>query len=147
MKKTIAFALVLLLLLVLAACGGGEDDSAPSSDVDSDAALPVQTGNGGTSSDLGQWPDNDFTQLVPKPSAGSVADTDTMGSTFLLAMEWTHEQASAYVQQLKEAGFDQNMSDLFVDSGSFTGENTNGDNVTVYFTAADDSVIQIAKNS
>jgi len=55
-----------------------------------------------------QWPDNQFTRQVPKPSfevtVGSVTETEFAA----LGLNTTREQMLAYAKELEKAGFDKN---------------------------------------
>jgi hypothetical protein len=125
MKKTITIALVLVLVLALslAACGGGSGNSGGSSatpPATSDnstsspsSTTPEESQSGGNSNDKtpefteGEWPDNDWTTQVPKPSAGTVGKVGTMGAedqTLYIRMDWTREDAAAYCDAIADAG-------------------------------------------
>ena len=140
MKKLFALLLVLMLALSLAACGGKDnpgpsgssgngtadpgtqqtdpgdsrqeppdmpdasigDEEEPLGEVDDDAAIPELV--------AGDWPDNTFTGLIPKPSAGTAIASDTGDSYCVIEMDWSIEEAMAYAEQLQNAGFNVNVA-------------------------------------
>ena len=86
----------------------------------------------------GNWPDNEYTRLVPKPNLELQAaynDGESFGVTFVNA---TVEQIKAYVAQVKAAGF--NINEVVEDEEfmgmviySFTAENAEGYTVEIAF--------------
>jgi len=84
MKKVLLFILTAILLLSMSAYGSGAKKS--------------------------PWPDNEYTQLVPKPTVGTI-DPLNIGasgdsSRCIIDMSWTAEEAKAYAAEVKAAGFD-----------------------------------------
>ena len=89
-------ALAAALTLALAGC------AAPQAQ-ESSAAAPVRQ-------ELTGWPDNDFTRLVPEPSAGEpdYALEDLPGGSYSIFLTGvTREEGEAYRDALLEAGFAQ----------------------------------------
>ncbi len=134
MKKFLVIALALILALSLAACGGGSSttpssgsgtsappasSSAPTSSAPS--STPDNTPDSNTPAFVaGEWPDNEWTQQLPKPSAGTVGNVSTAGAenqTLSIKMDWTREEAAAYCDEITAAGlFDQNVLAYYQDS-------------------------------
>ena len=106
-------------------------------------------GQGGEGQIGGNWPDNEYTKLVPKPSFelyAAVIEGETFSVMFTNA---TIEQIKAYAEQVKAAGFnineeveDQEAMGMVI--YSFTAENADG--YTVEITSANGtSSITISK--
>lgn len=75
-----------------------------------DGTWTYQDAEGGEAQLGGNWPDNDFTKLVPKPGftlAG--ANTDDVSFSVVFS-DATIEQMREYAEQVKAAGFDQNIT-------------------------------------
>ena len=97
----------------------------------------------------GDWPDNEFTKLVPKPSFelyAAAVDGDTFSVLFTNA---TIEQLKAYADQVKAAGF--NLNEELTDENvmgmviySFAAENADGYSVEV-FSASGTTGLRISK--
>jgi ABC-type glycerol-3-phosphate transport system substrate-binding protein len=108
MKKLIALALVLVLALsLLAACGGssnsgGSTAAPPATDAGTSTPPAPQGGNDNTAK---EWPDNKYTEGLPKPSGEilDVAVADKYGYT-TVDMKWTKEEAQACGEALTAAG-------------------------------------------
>lgn len=85
----------------------------------------------------GNWPDNDFTKLVPKPDFTlAAANTDDMGFSVVFS-DATIEQMREYAEQVKAAGFDQNITTedqevMGMVIYSFTASNADGYTVEVF---------------
>ena len=96
-------------------------------------------GQGGEGQIGGNWPDNEYTKLVPKPSFELYAAV-IEGETFsVMFTNVTIEQIKAYAEQVKAAGFnineeveDQEAMGMVI--YSFTAENADG--YTVEITSA-----------
>ena len=79
--------------------------------------------------EVGKWPDNEFTRLIPAPSIDvSVLAQDTIGELFTLQVEWTLEQGTEYAQQLADAGFGDDCAEKFAKYG-YIDRTANGVNV------------------
>ena len=106
-------------------------------------------GQGGEGQIGGNWPDNEYTKLVPKPSFelyAAVIEGETFSVMFTNA---TIEQIKAYAEQVKAAGFnlneeltDQNVMGMVI--YSFAAENADGYSVEI-FSASGSSGMSIDK--
>ena len=104
-----------------------------------DGTWVVKSEDGGEGQIGGDWPDNEFTKLVPKPDFelfGANTETDSFSVAFTSA---TIEQIRAYAAKVKAAGFnineeveDQEVMGMVI--YSFTAENADG--YTVEITSA-----------
>jgi predicted small secreted protein len=132
MKKIIALALTLVLALSLAACGGNSDNGGGSTTTppaqtagnsSQTTEQPADNGDKAPTFTAGEWPDNDWTKQVPKPTAGTVGKVSTMGDgdkTLSVAMDWTREEAAAYCDELAAGKFNQNVLAYYKDSTSMS---------------------------
>ena len=109
----------------------------------------VKDAEGGEGQIGGNWPDNEFTKLIPKPDFELFAantETDSFSVAFTSA---TIEQIRAYAAKVKAAGFnineeveDQEVMGMVI--YSFTAENADG--YTVEITSANGtSALSISK--
>jgi len=113
---------------------------------DSDGSIAIQHPDGtwtyeGEDGEQGQiggnWPDNEFTKLIPKPDFAvsiAVSDEETFSITFNDA---TIEQIKTYAEKVKQAGFDkeQDLTDMEAMGMvvySYEAKNTDGYKVTVF---------------
>ena len=114
-----------------------------------DGTWVVKDEDGGEGQLGGDWPDNEFTKLIPKPDFELFAantETDSFSVAFTSA---TVEQIRDYVTKVKAAGFnideeveDQEMMGMVI--YSFTAENADG--YTIEITSANGtSSITISK--
>ena len=104
-----------------------------------DGTWVVKDEDGGEGQIGGDWPDNEFTKLIPKPDFelfGANTETDSFSAAFTSA---TIEQIRAYAAKVKAAGFnineeveDQEVMGMVI--YSFTAENADG--YTVEITSA-----------
>ncbi len=126
MKKIVLLALALVLALSLAACGGNDNSSTPSGNSGGNTTNPSasQGGNDNTPAFTeGEWPDNDWTAQLPKPTAGTIGKVSTMGSenqTLSIKMTWTREEASAYCDEARSGGFNVNAIAYYEDTPSLS---------------------------
>ena len=107
--------------------------------VDPDGTWVVKDEDGGEGQIGGDWPDNEFTKLIPKPDFELFAantETDSFSVAFMSA---TIEQIKDYAAKVKVAGFnineeveDQEVMGMVI--YSFTAENADG--YTVEITSA-----------
>ena len=114
-----------------------------------DGTWVVKDADGGEGQIGGDWPDNEFTKLVPKPSFelyAAAVDGDTFSVLFTNA---TIEQLKAYADQVKAAGF--NLNEELTDENvmgmviySFAAENADGYSVEV-FSASGTTGLRISK--
>lgn len=96
-----------------------------------DGSWVFNDAEGGEGQFGGNWPDNEYTRLVPKPSLelhATYIEGESFGATFTNA---TVEQIRDYVEQVKAAGF--NINEVVEDREfgemvlySFTAENADG---------------------
>lgn len=111
MKKIFALLLAMTMVFALAACGDGNDTPAPSG-----------SGTGGTSQQEqpsstpanDEWPDNEWTKLICKPTTGKISSHKYSESSELYTIflnDWSLEDAEAYMNELAAMGF----VDLFTD--------------------------------
>ena len=106
-------------------------------------------GQGGEGQIGGNWPDNEYTKLVPKPSFelyAAVIEDETFSVMFTNV---TIEQIKAYAEQVKAAGF--NLNEELTDENvmgmviySFAAENADGYSVEV-FSASGTTGLRISK--
>lgn len=75
-----------------------------------DGTWTFQSEDGGEAQLGGNWPDNEFTKLLPKPGfALMAANTDDRGFSVAFS-DATIEQMRDYAEQVKAAGFNQNAT-------------------------------------
>ena len=102
-----------------------------------DGTWTYQDAEGGEGQIGGNWPDNDFTKLVPKPNFTlAAANTDDMGFSVVFS-DATIEQMREYAEQVKAAGFDQNITTedqevMGMVIYSFTASNADGYTVEIF---------------
>ena len=115
----------------------------------SDGTWLIKTDSGSYQSG-GNWPDNEFTKLVPKPGFTLAAAATTEDEFTVTFQGVTVDQVKAYVEQVKAKGFtaDADIQDQVV-SGitlySYEASNSNGYTVLVFFTMGT-SGLTITKN-
>ena len=123
----------------------GEDGSTTIKDANGD--LYVQSPDGSWTFSSGEsdvkldfgWPDNEFTALVPAPKF-AVSASETDGSEFAAAFaDPTIEQIKAYAQELKAAGFAEDVSEAEQSIGgmtiySYSASDKNGHTVELVYT-------------
>ena len=155
MKKYLALILTLALALSLTSCRG---KGSPSNGPDKSAA-PAATQNannaekddassaGSGSVQNGDWPDNEFTKLIPKPT-WTILSQNTLSYIFLATLsDATLEEVKAYVEELKTKGFtiDATTSDAGT-TYAYQAEHANGYYVSVTFSGSNSGVsIQVDK--
>jgi hypothetical protein len=128
MKKLVLLAFALVLALSLVACGGnGNDDplnrpnDTSSSGGNNSTNPPASNGgdttpsgnNGGDSNQGGgfnntydnDWPENEYTKLVPRPDFEVEYCDDEVNGISAKYINTTMESVKAYASQLKAAGF------------------------------------------
>ena len=157
MKKLFALFLAIIMLFSLAACGGGNDDKTPSSDDTTPSSSPQQEQNtpdpapvedkpdSSEDENSGKetqtdapvpttglpldWPDNDYTKLVPAPDCGGkVLTSGEIGELFAIELKWSMEQGLTYAQLLQDAGFGEDCVEKYEKQG-YLDRTANGVNV------------------
>ena len=114
-----------------------------------DGTWVIKDEDGGEGQHGGDWPDNEFTKLVPKPDFELFAANTETDSFTVAFMSATVEQIRAYAAKVKAAGFnineeveDQEVMGMVI--YSFTAENADG--YTVEITSANGtSALTISK--
>ncbi|HCC34883.1 MAG TPA: hypothetical protein DEQ02_04335 [Ruminococcaceae bacterium] len=109
MKKCISLLIALAIILTLAACGGGSTTSSASQ---SDGVMPSSTQDDAAASV--EWPDNEWTQQVPKPpfTVETAKEDDIYEGMFAISFsDATYETMKDYVDVLIENGFAENFSE------------------------------------
>jgi hypothetical protein len=155
MKKTISMiltlALALTLALSLAACGGNSNGGGSNTPPANNSTTTPPSGGDTTPATSStadndtasiEWPDNEYTSGLPKPTSGVVTATQEAGKSLgepwiLIAMDWTGEAAQAYVEALKAAGFTLNEKNGDQFDVDWYAENADGKNVNVIFSSSD----------
>jgi len=96
------------------------------------------SGNGGAVNMGGDWPDNEFTKLLPKPELG-VSMAAVAGNSFQAILAATMEQTKDYAEQVKAKGFtidpqteDQEVMGMVI--YDYSAKNPDGYAVEVAFT-------------
>ena len=148
MKKLLFIALFLLLVICFSACGGqtpasnnaDSGEAQEKADEIVDAILDGMLDEGESlviNKEYGEWPDNEFTCLVPKPATGLVKmfhKMDNVGIVFMIEdfetrSFWTKDHMKEYVEQLREAGY--TVNERYDDGIVFFFEADNSDGIHV----------------
>ena len=75
------------------------------------------------------WPDNDYTKLVPAPDCGGkVLTSGEIGTMFTIELKWDMEQGLTYAQLLEDAGFGDDCVEKYEKQG-YLDRTANGVNV------------------
>lgn len=152
MKKLLALLLAMVMIFTLAACGIGnteepkqddpvtsqektqgetekqETESPASGEEQNEETVPAEQEVPTTGTPL-DWPDNDYTKLVPIPDCGGkVLAANEIGTLFGIELEWTMEQGLVYAQQLQDAGFGDDCVEKYKQHG-YIDRTYNGVNV------------------
>ena len=154
MKRWFALLLALVLLFSLAACGGekapSDEEKTPSSSQQQEQNTPDPApapDNPDSSKDENSgedeqkdvpvpttglplnWPDNDYTKLVPAPDCGGkVLTSGEIGTLFAIELKWEMEQGLTYAQLLEDAGFGDDCVEKYEQYG-YIDRTANGVNV------------------
>lgn len=103
-----------------------------------DGTWTFQDADGSSSQYGGNWPDNEFTRLVPKPEMDVLA-ADTTAEDFSIAFSGaTIEQIKAYAEKLKTAGFtvdpeEENQEAMGMVIYNYGASNADGYRVSVFY--------------
>ncbi len=101
-----------------------------------DGTWVIKSNDGTVGQYGGEWPDNKFTRLIPKPNMELMA-ASTDGQTCSVALKnATLEQIKDYVEKVKAAGFsvDAEVTDQEIDGSViyyYTAKNSDGYTITV----------------
>ena len=136
MKKLFAFALALVVVLGLAGCGP-EQPIEETTQPTTTAQTQPPANLGEAMSEINQlfnaeWPENEFTKLIPKPAFNISVSSSDGAALSVTALGVTTDQLKDYVKELKRAGFDQNQA--FSDTamlGIYSYKADNGKGYTV----------------
>ena len=170
MKRWFALLLALALLFSLAACGGekapSDEEKTPSSSQQQEQNTPDPApapDNPDSSKDENSgedeqkdvpvpttglplnWPDNDYTKLVPAPDCGGkVLTSGEIGTLFAIELKWDMEQGLTYAQLLEDAGFGDDCVEKYEQYG-YIDRTANGVNVQLLdvFGAASLSIMPV----
>lgn len=115
----------------------------------SDGTWTFKNDDGSTGQLGGNWPDNEFTKLVPKPDfqlAGAATQSNEFSAGFVSV---SADQVKAYAEKVKASGFnidpeEEDQSILGISIYSFSAKNAAGYTVVIRF-AAGVSGITISK--
>lgn len=166
MKRVLALLLILLMVFTLTACFKKQptnelakqnsttkettteettiDDTEEYLDDDGDVKISEDgweyTDEEGNKTAIGgTWPDNEYTQLIPEPSFGTLSFTDISTTDGFIAQfgGGTIEDTKQYIKDLQDKGFNNN-EELFdgsklegMESYSFSAQNNKGVTVAV----------------
>jgi len=86
----------------------------------------------------GEWPNNEWTEQLQKPSSGNIGDVGTLGDQdqiLSIKMNWTREEAVEYAIEMRDNGFDKNVFAYYEKTPSLTtifeAENSDGRKLTI----------------
>ncbi len=147
MKKLLAILLAAMMVFALAACGNNETPSGSKGDgsaasqndnqVSEDTVNDIEQTENNDSGDAEipttglplNWPDNEYTKLVPAPNCGGkVTAANEIGTLYSVELNWTMEQGLVYAQQLADAGFGDDCAEKYEKHG-YIDRTANGINV------------------
>lgn len=137
LKRFLSLALAVLMTLSLCSCdfrslSGGEQTS--SDNVKDDPIV----GDGSSAQFGGEWPENEFTKLVPKPNFDVMGASSDDGS-FTVAFSGVEiEQVKAYADKVKAKGFtidatEESQNVYGVSIYTYTAYNSDGYCVEITF--------------
>ena len=157
MKKLLSLLLILTMVFCFAACGsdepaadeGGQDsqqqeqqpaDGGEQQDEPEQQEAPEQQPQDAEEPEQADediptegkpldWPENDYTALVPVPDeGGKVLAADEIGTLFAVDLDWEMEKGIAYAQKLQDAGFGEDCVEKYEQYG-YIDRTANGVNV------------------
>ena len=165
MKKLLALLLLLLLTFSLVACGNNDspdpsgsdnpgvsqsgendDDQGSESTVggseENDSGESTVGGGENTNGETGSktWPENELTKLLPTPAQGKVSVVGGNDTFTMIEVSWTYDEVLAYVHQLKEAGFGDDIVEKFEQQKTI---NRTHNGVNIYLVYMDDTYTSI----
>ena len=165
MKKLLALLLLLLLTFSLVACGnndspdpsGSDNPGVSQSSENDDDQGSESTGGGSEENDSGEstvgggentngetgskpWPENELTKLLPTPAQGKVSVVGGNDTFTMIEVSWTYDEVLAYVHQLKEAGFGDDIVEKFEQQKTI---NRTHNGVNIYLVYMDDTYTSI----
>lgn len=102
-----------------------------------DGTWAYQNEDGGEAQIGGDWPDNEFTKLIPAASFTVTASMNYDGSCAISFSGATLEQIKDYAEQIKGAGFDKDaeISDMGESYYSYSATNADGYFIQVFYTS------------
>lgn len=105
-----------------------------------DGTWTVKTAEGGEGQLGGDWPDNEFTKLVPKPDFALTAANTTAEEFTVAFSDATVEQMRAYTEKVKAAGFtadaeteDQELMGMVI--YTYSASNASGYRIEIFSTS------------
>ena len=132
MKKILLLTLSLSLILGFSACGIRKADKSSAADELAESLAgrimnKVMEEEGiELDVDANEWPDNDLTDLIPEPRKGEVKSYVSSKDQCVILMEWSKDEAKAYGEQVKNAGFDQDITEQSSASSAYIYAANNG---------------------
>ncbi len=99
--------------------GGSEENDSGESTVggseENDSGESTVGGGENTNgeTDSKPWPENELTKLLPTPAQGKVSVVGGNDTFTMIEVSWTYDEVLAYVHQLKEAGFGDDIVEKF----------------------------------
>ena len=92
-----------------------------------------------------EWPDNDYTELVPEPKdATIISGAENGGYMYGFVIAISLEDAQAYAQQLADAGFEGDMETM-ESRNSYNGTNADGWFVSLQWRNETEALLTIKK--
>ena len=164
MKKLFALLLAMMMIFSLAACGennttdpdkdnpgvsqSGENDDDQGSEStvggseENDSGESTVGGGENTNGETGSkpWPENELTKLLPTPAQGKVSVVGGNDTFTMIEVSWTYDEVLAYVHQLKEAGFGDDIVEKFEQQKTI---NRTHNGVNIYLVYMDDTYTSI----
>ena len=113
MRKVCLAMMCISSLVITVACGGNNSVKKEPSDI-LENAKDLVTENETVSS---EWPDNEFTGLVPKPDNVTITGNKKVDNAYytghtVVVKDWSKEDCMAYAEKLKAAGFTKPLAGM-----------------------------------